>query len=254
MGKRSRSRRRRRSHTEPSVPVRASQASSSRQMAPRAADLPEATGPARSDRGDTREKRPMEPSLLELLAECPRDIGLWLENLGVQTCADVHHMWRSGMAMTEEYEAGEKLPAEQAFKVAMVWTLASRRAAMDKDQAIQTLVSERECVPRPASIEAGILTCGSCPSTYPVYGGDRHDCGSPTTGDQCYSGPTRQRAGHKRSEGANPLPVGPGKFPGSAESGYHSPGTSGPFETAGIQEQRDGIYPKTGSGKDRCPH
>ena len=146
MGKRSRSRRRRRSHTETSVPARASQASSSRQMAPRAADLPEATGPARSDRGDTREKQPMEPSLLELLAECPRDIGLWLENLGVQTCADVHHMWRSGMAMTEEYEAGEKLPAEQAFKVAMVWTLASRRAAMDKDQAILTLVSERESV------------------------------------------------------------------------------------------------------------
>ena len=88
----------------------------------------------------------MEPSLLDLLTDCPRDVPLWLENLGVQTCADVHHMWKSGGAMTEEYEAGERLPADHAFTLAMVWTLCSKKASMDRDQTIQTLVSERESV------------------------------------------------------------------------------------------------------------
>lgn len=82
----------------------------------------------------------------DLLADCPQDVGLWLENLGVQTCADVHHMWPSGSAMVEEYEAGERMDADQAFKVALMWTLATQRAAVHRDQAVQTLVSERESV------------------------------------------------------------------------------------------------------------
>ena len=103
-----------------------------------------ATAVPSGDPGGTR--RVMEPSLLDLLTDCPRDVPLWLENLGVQTCADVHHMWKSGGAMTEEYEAGERLPADHAFTLAMVWTLCSKKASMDRDQTIQTLVSERESV------------------------------------------------------------------------------------------------------------
>lgn len=59
---------------------------------------------------------------------------------------DVRHVWRSGGAMVEEYEAGEKMPAEQAFKVAMVWTLAARRASVASERAVAAVVQERESV------------------------------------------------------------------------------------------------------------
>lgn len=88
----------------------------------------------------------MEPELQELLLDCPGDVKVWLQNLGIQTCMDVRHVWRSGGAMVEEYEAGEKMPAEQAFKVAMVWTLAARRASVASERAVAAVVQERESV------------------------------------------------------------------------------------------------------------
>ena len=88
----------------------------------------------------------MEPALQDLLLDCPHDVKLWLQNLGIQTCMDVRHMWRSGGAMVEEYEAGEKMAAEQAFTLAMVWTMAAKRAATSRDHTVAAMVQERESV------------------------------------------------------------------------------------------------------------
>lgn len=109
----------------------------------------------------------MEPALLDLLEDCPRDVSLWLEGLRVQTCADVCHMWHSGTEMVEEYEAGDRMSADMAFKLAMMWTLASQRSAVQRDQAVQALVSEREstCPSRPV---LSLETAPTDPARAPV--------------------------------------------------------------------------------------
>eukprot|EP00434_Breviolum_minutum_P027782 symbB.v1.2.024570.t1/scaffold2273.1/size83577/1 len=133
-----------------SAPAQADPSSSSRPKSGRGSGTP-VQSVASGARVDTTPQRPMEPALLDLLEDCPRDVSLWLEGLRVQTCADVCHMWHSGTEMVEEYEAGERMSADMAFKLAMMWTLASQRSAVQRDQAVQALVSEREstCPSRP---------------------------------------------------------------------------------------------------------
>ena len=122
---------------------------------------------ASAARVDTMPRRPMEPALLDLLEDCPRDVSLWFEGLRVQTCADVCHMWHSGTETVEEYEAGDRMSADMAFKLAMMWTLASQRSAVQRDQAVQALVSEREstCPSRPV---LSLETAPTDPARAPV--------------------------------------------------------------------------------------
>ena len=86
----------------------------------------------------------MEPLLMELLTERNDAFLTFLTNIGVQTCRDLHNLWPSGAAMVEEFEAKYgKHSADEAFGMAMVFTLAGHRAHDALLQSIDMVVEER---------------------------------------------------------------------------------------------------------------
>ena len=103
----------------------------------------ESSGP-REATGALDPEAPMEPMLMELLAE-RSDVFLgFLTELGIQTCRDLHNLWPTGAAMVEEFEAKHgKHSAEEAFGMAMVFTLAGHRAHDSLKQAVDLVVEER---------------------------------------------------------------------------------------------------------------
>ena len=86
----------------------------------------------------------LEPEVRDLLLSRPAGLALFLGNLGVQTCADIRHMWSSGQALVAEFEAAQgKLSADQAFSVAALWTLALSRATTQGHKGINAIVEDR---------------------------------------------------------------------------------------------------------------
>ena len=86
----------------------------------------------------------MEPLLMELLSERNDAFLAFLTELGVQTCRDLHNLWPTGSAMVEEFESKHgKHSADEAFGMAMVFTLAGHRAHDALLQSIDMVVEER---------------------------------------------------------------------------------------------------------------
>ena len=86
----------------------------------------------------------MEPALLELLTERPDRFLDWLTSLGVQTCRDLHMLWPSGSNMVTEFEekhGGQ--PSDEAFGMAMVYTLAGHRAHDALKISVDAVAGER---------------------------------------------------------------------------------------------------------------
>ena len=86
----------------------------------------------------------MEPALLELIADRPEQFMDWLTSLGIQTCRDLNMMWSSGAAMVTEFEDkfGGQL-SDEAFGMAMVYTLAGHRAHDSLHQSVDVVAGER---------------------------------------------------------------------------------------------------------------
>ena len=86
----------------------------------------------------------MEPLLMELLTERNDAFLTFLTDIGVQTCRDLRNLWPTGAAMVEEFEAKHgKHSADEAFGMAMVFTLAGHRAHDALLQSIDMVVEER---------------------------------------------------------------------------------------------------------------
>ena len=81
---------------------------------------------------------------MELLTERNDAFLTFLTDIGVQTCRDLHNLWPTGAAMVEEFEAKYgKHSADEAFGMAMVFTLAGHRAHDALLQSIDMVVEER---------------------------------------------------------------------------------------------------------------
>ena len=92
---------------------------------------------------------PAEPALQELLADKPEAFVKFLSDLGVQTCQDVRTVWRNGQLLVEEFETDHgRLPADQAFSIAMMHTLACRRGQDALRRGVGELVDERTSTER----------------------------------------------------------------------------------------------------------
>lgn len=86
----------------------------------------------------------MEPALLELIAERPIKFLDWLTSVGVQTCRDLHLLWPSGASMVTEFEeAHGGQPSDEAFGMAMVYTLAGYRAHDALKSSVDVVAGER---------------------------------------------------------------------------------------------------------------
>ena len=73
----------------------------------------------------------------------------FLSDLGVQTCQDVRTVWRNGQLLVEEFETDHgRLPADQAFSIAMMHTLACRRGQDALRRGVGELVDERTSTER----------------------------------------------------------------------------------------------------------
>ena len=92
---------------------------------------------------------PAEPALQELLADKPEAFVKFLSDLGVQACQDVRTVWRNGQLLVEEFETDHgRLPADQAFSIAMMHTLACRRGQDALRRGVGELVDERTSTER----------------------------------------------------------------------------------------------------------
>ena len=128
------------SPTRPTLPKRPRDRSSSR---------PRAEGLASSQSSGSAAVQPpgLEPEVQELLLNRPVALAPFLASLGVQTCADIRHMWSSGQALVAEFEASAgRLSADQAFSVAALWTLALSRATTQGHKGIAAIVEDRTSV------------------------------------------------------------------------------------------------------------
>ena len=79
----------------------------------------------------------------------PPHLQQFLVALGVQTCLDIRSLWKTGQLLVEEFEAEHgHLPADQAFSVAMLHTLACRRGQDALQRGVNELVDERNSTER----------------------------------------------------------------------------------------------------------
>eukprot|EP00435_Cladocopium_sp_Y103_P021537 s1435_g5.t1 len=101
--------------------------------------------PRRREILPARPLAPLDPELTELLATRPAGMAAFLQDLGICTLADLKYMWDSGQALTAEFEAvAGRLPADSAFSVASLWTLAMSRTATTITANVNRLIAERE--------------------------------------------------------------------------------------------------------------
>eukprot|EP00435_Cladocopium_sp_Y103_P021606 s1719_g5.t1 len=101
----------------------------------------------------------LDPDVVELLATRPAGMAAFLEGLGVRTLTDIRFMWASGHELVSEFEriAGH-LPADSAFAVSSLWTLALSRSSTSATAQVSRIVQEREStvlVKRPPDNEPG---------------------------------------------------------------------------------------------------
>ena len=91
----------------------------------------------------------MEGRLLTLLADRPPYFREFLQKVGAQTCWDVRNLWPNGAAMVQELEQTRgRLNADEAFNLAVVWTLALNQTVDMNHAIVQELVDERTSVSR----------------------------------------------------------------------------------------------------------
>jgi len=104
----------------------------------------------------------IEPYLSELLVDRSVTFHQFLVEIGVETCQDIRSMWATGQSMVEEYEkqAG-RLPAEEAFGLALMYQKAVRFSATAMAASVATMVDERTSSTR----QRPALTLEAAPTT-----------------------------------------------------------------------------------------
>ena len=91
----------------------------------------------------------MEGRLLTLLADRPSYFREFLQKVGAQTCWDIRNLWPNGAAMVQELEQTRgRLSADEAFNLAVVWTLALNQTVDTNHAIVQELANERTSVSR----------------------------------------------------------------------------------------------------------
>ena len=115
---------------------------------PAVAPLPlaaSASGVGRGIRAAAVAPAAIEGHLQGLIVDAPQSFLEWLQGLGVQTCADVRGMWPGGASMVAEYEdhVGQRLRADEALKLATVWTLSLTYATVATQAVVADLVDQR---------------------------------------------------------------------------------------------------------------
>eukprot|EP00435_Cladocopium_sp_Y103_P072206 s117_g39.t1 len=86
-----------------------------------------------------------DAALLELFAGLQPVLWKAVEDLGVQTCSDLAHLWTSSTAFCQDLETnlGDRFPKGEVFQLAHVWVKARRIAQQRRDTLATSLVALR---------------------------------------------------------------------------------------------------------------
>ena len=148
---RRRRRRRRRSRSPDGVMLPAASQGSQRQASP-SPRLPQQQASPLKRSGDSslsilpdQSDRVLEPALRALVCDKPERFVRWLVATGIETCMDLRAVWGSGQRLVAEFEdAHGRLDAEEAFNLALVYTLAAKQAKEHQLNVVKTVVMDRQ--------------------------------------------------------------------------------------------------------------